>query len=432
MQALGSAIVDWLRAEGNPHPSFVVGRDTRRSGLVFEAAFCAGVCASGGHVTQAGILPTPGVAWLTKSMNATLGVVLSASHNPFQDNGIKLFGSDGYKLTDQQELTIEELLDKHLAGEASYPAADQIGTMQFDHEAGRRYLEHIKSHWPDALSLQQTKIVVDCAHGAASELGPALFAELGADVVALNNTPDGLNINENAGSLHPENLQQLVREHNAIAGLAFDGDADRLIVVDEQGEIVDGDQIMAITAMRLHKQQKLPQATVVATVMSNLGMERTLAKEGITLERTKVGDKYVIQRMRELGAAIGGEQSGHLIFADYGTTGDGMAAALQLLRVLKEEDTPLSTLANKVERYPQILKNVKVREKQPWQEIPEIRDAIAKAEELLGEEGRVFVRYSGTENKARVMVEGADSTLIHTIADDIAALFQSVLGLDNA
>lgn len=429
MQALGSAIVEWLQKEGHTQPTLIVGRDTRRSGQVLEAAFSAGVCAMGGHIVQVGVVPTPAVAWLTQSMNASLGVVLSASHNPYQDNGIKLFAADGYKLSDAQELYIEHVLETRLNGTKEYPNAEQIGSLTVDTEAKDRYLEHLLTLWPDTLSLQDTTIVVDGAHGAAYKLGPALFQKLGAKVIELGNAPDGLNINEQSGALHPEALKAHILASGASLGIALDGDADRLIVVDETGHVVDGDQIMTICATHLHQQDKLPHATVVATVMSNLGMERTLARRGIQLERTQVGDRYVIQRMKEIGATVGGEQSGHMIFSDCGTTGDGLVAALQLLQVLAHETKSLSTLAAEIERYPQILKNVYVREKKPWKDIPQLVQIIEQSEQKLGQEGRVFVRYSGTENKARVMVEGADAELIEQLATEIADVFQECLGI---
>lgn len=429
MQALGSAIVEWLQKEGHTQPTLIVGRDTRRSGQVLEAAFSAGVCAMGGHIVQVGVVPTPAVAWLTQSMNASLGVVLSASHNPYQDNGIKLFAADGYKLSDAQELYIEHVLETRLNGTKKYPNAEQIGSLTVDTEAKDRYLEHLLTLWPDTLSLQDTTIVVDGAHGAAYKLGPALFQKLGAKVIELGNAPDGLNINEQSGALHPEALKAHILASGASLGIALDGDADRLIVVDETGHVVDGDQIMTICATHLHQQDKLPHATVVATVMSNLGMERTLARRGIQLERTQVGDRYVIQRMKEIGATVGGEQSGHMIFSDCGTTGDGLVAALQLLQVLAHETKSLSTLAAEIERYPQILKNVYVREKKPWKDIPQLVQIIEQSEQKLGQEGRVFVRYSGTENKARVMVEGADAELIEQLATEIADVFQECLGI---
>lgn len=429
VQALGRAIVAWLQQEGVTAPTLVVGRDTRRSGPVFEAALCAGVCAAGGHIVLVGVVPTPAIAWLTQTKHAHLGVVLSASHNPYQDNGIKLFGPDGYKLSDEQELTIEAKLDERLSGEATFPDAGDIGTIYQDEEAAHQYLAHVKSLWPQSLSLKGMKLVVDAANGAAFHMGPTLFSELGAEVIALNHSPDGVNINEGAGSLHPETLQEQVISSGAALGLAFDGDADRLIVVDEKGQIVDGDQIMTVCGVRLHEQGELPHATIVSTVMSNLGMERALSQRGIKLERTKVGDRYVIARMRELGAVLGGEQSGHLIFAAHGTTGDGLVAAIQLLRVLVSEQKPLSELAGIMTHFPQVLINVKVREKRDWTQIPEIQSMIEASEQQLGEDGRILVRYSGTENKARVMAEGADAAMIEAAAKEIAEAFRKSLGV---
>ncbi len=428
LHSLGAAVVKRLREKGIEEPRLVLGRDTRRSGRMLESAFIAGASAMGGSILLAGILPTPAIAFLTRALKADAGVMISASHNPFQDNGIKFFGADGFKLTDEDELEIEALLIQFLKGSPEYVPAHLIGNIEEIEDAEERYLGHLLSQWPESHSLQGKKIVLDAAHGAAYSVAQRLLKKLGAEVFAIGVKPDGVNINEGVGATQPETLAKYLSQVKADLGISLDGDADRLIMIDENGQIVDGDFIMAIAAPSLFKQGRLPHATVVSTVMSNIGLERALAQEGITLIRTQVGDRYVLEKMKEIGATLGGEQSGHLIFLEHATTGDGLSAALQILQILAEEGATLSQLAAKMKRFPQVLRNVRIREKKDWRKIDDIREAVERIENLLGADGRVLVRYSGTENKARVMVEGIDERQIEQFAKEIADKFAEILG----
>jgi phosphoglucosamine mutase len=431
-KVFGAATVDWLVQggwSGSGRPTVLIGRDTRVSGTILEAAFAEGANLMGADVHFVGVIPTPGVAWLTVEEKGAVGVVISASHNPYHDNGIKLFGADGFKLADTQELAIEAKIDQFL--EAGIPAVAESGETTEDQQAHYRYLEHLKGLWPATLSLEGKTLVVDGAHGAAYELGPMLFEALGATVHAIGVKPNGVNINEGSGALDPSGLQQAVLTHGAMAGLAFDGDADRLIVVDEKGQVVDGDQIMCICGPRLSNEDGSGADRVVATVMSNMGLELALKEHGLLLDRTAVGDKYVMERMRETQALLGGEQSGHLIFLQHATTGDGLLAALKLMQFVMESGEALSALAGEMSRFPQILRNVMIREKAPWREIPSILAAVEEAEAELHGEGRVFVRYSGTENKARVMVEGKDQQQLESLVERVAAVFEQELGLHS-
>ncbi|PLX38825.1 MAG: phosphoglucosamine mutase [Deltaproteobacteria bacterium] len=405
----------------------VIGKDTRLSGYMLETALASGICSMGVDILLVGPLPTPGIAFITSSMRADAGVVLSASHNPFQDNGIKFFDHDGFKFPDD----VEEQIEEHVFGdliESIRPTATEIGKARRITDAQGRYVVHLKTKFPPHLSLEGMRIVLDCAHGAAYQTAPLVFEELGAEVIKTGVSPDGLNINRDCGSLYPDRVSKLVREHSAHLGLALDGDADRLIVVDERGEEVDGDQIMAICARKLKDAGALANNTVVATVMSNMGLDISLKEEGISLERTQVGDRYVVERMRAGGFNFGGAQSGHLVFLDHGTTGDGTLAALQLLAVMVSEGKPLSELAGVMTRYPQVLKGLMVREKLPVEDIPALALAIKSAEEELGDNGRVLVRYSGTENKLRVMVEGDSLEKINSLADDMISAADEAIG----
>ncbi|MCB9641357.1 MAG: phosphoglucosamine mutase [Myxococcales bacterium] len=426
--ATGIALVHWLRKQQAPL-RVVVGRDTRRSGSMIEAALAAGAASMGADVSLKGVLPTPAVAWLTCNEEAGAGVMISASHNPFQDNGIKLFDGKGFKLSDEVELGLEDVMKRALAGEIELPGAEEVGEITFEQGAAKRFVEQLRSAWSLEQDLSGMRVVLDAANGAGSWVGPAILEALGAEVFAIHDQPDGLNINEDCGSLSPQVLQDAVKEHGAQVGLALDGDADRLIVVDETGTVLDGDHLMMMAAIRLSRRHALPGQVLVTTVMSNLGLERALKKHGIRIERTPVGDRYVSARMRELGATLGGEQSGHLIFSDYSTTGDGLLAALQLLELMVSEDKPLSALASELQRYPQILRNFPVREKLPWREIPTLLLAVETAEAELGDEGRVLVRYSGTENKMRIMVEGPSFALIERIVQRLQKCFEAELGL---
>jgi phosphoglucosamine mutase len=399
----------------------VIGKDTRLSGYMIETALASGVCAMGGHVMLSGPIPTPAVAHLTVSMRADAGVVISASHNPFRDNGIKIFGPDGFKLPDEQELEIERLLrstdlDRH------HPTGSGIGSAQRVEDAKGRYVVYTKQTFPRDLTLDGVKIVVDGAHGAAYKVAPLVFSELGAEVIAIGCRPNGKNINRECGALYPQRAQQEVVNHAAQIGIALDGDADRVILIDDAGNMVDGDQIMALYATEQLALDALPKRTTVATVMSNLGLQRAIETAGGKLVRTAVGDRYVVEEMRREGYSFGGEQSGHLIFLDHASTGDGIVAALQVLAIMLRKRRPLSELAAKVmQRVPQILKNVTLPERRPIEQMVNLQKAIRAIETELGRDGRVLVRWSGTEPKLRVMVEGPDESRIAAFAADMVA-----------
>jgi phosphoglucosamine mutase len=408
---------------GSHRGRIVIGKDTRLSGYMLESALEAGIVSAGADVMLVGPLPTPGIAFITSSMRADAGVVISASHNPYQDNGIKIFAADGYKLPDEIEAEIEDLMaaDTGGAGTADMGKATRV------EDAAGRYVQFLKNAFPRLRTLDGVRIVVDCAHGAAYQVAPMVFAELGADVIEIGVKPNGRNINDGCGAMHPEGLAEQVKKSKAQVGVALDGDADRLILCDENGAIFDGDQAMAVLGTRMMADGKLPGNTVVATVMSNLGLERALASKGGKLLRTAVGDRYVVEAMREKGYMLGGEQSGHLVFLDQSTTGDGVLAALRVLAVMVEEGRPLSDLGRTMTRYPQVLLNFEVAEKRPIDELPTVKKAIAAAEASMGAEGRVLVRYSGTERKARVMVEGQDERSIRGHAETIAETLKRAL-----
>jgi phosphoglucosamine mutase len=431
---LGRALAYLVRSGPHRH-RIVIGKDTRLSGYMLETAIASGICSMGVDVELCGPLPTPGIAFITQSMRADAGVVISASHNPYQDNGIKFFTRDGFKLPDETELEMERLVlgspgegGGAEAFHALRPTARAIGKARRIHDAVGRYVVFLKSLFPRELSLDDLTVVVDCAHGAAYKVAPAVFEELGARVVALNVKPDGKNINDGCGAVHPEGMARAVQKHGAQLGLALDGDADRVIVADERGRIVDGDAIMAVLARALLAQGRLARKAVVATVMSNVGLERSLAEVGGLLVRTAVGDRYVVEEMRRSGCNFGGEQSGHLIFLDHVTTGDGVCAALNLMAVMLRERKPLSELARCFEPVPQALLSVAVKEKRPLETLPGVIRAIVSAEQALYGEGRVLVRYSGTENKARVLVEGPDARRIREHAETIAEELRKALG----
>jgi phosphoglucosamine mutase len=422
---LGMAIAARFRASagasgGLRRGRIVIGKDTRLSGYLFETALASGIVSMGADVLLCGPLPTPGIAFVTASMRADAGVVISASHNPYQDNGIKIFARDGFKLPDEVEAEIEALVGGQELLRMR-PGAAAIGRAVRIDDAVGRYVVFLKGTFPRDRTLEGVKVVVDCGHGAAYKVAPAVFAELGAHVIPIGCEPDGTNINEGAGALHPERMCEVVRERGADLGIALDGDADRVIVCDERGEIVDGDAVMALCATRMLARGALHRNTLVATVMSNIGLERAIAAAGGTLLRTQVGDRYVVEEMRRGGYNLGGEQSGHLVFLDHMTTGDGVVAALAVLAIMTEEQRPLSELAGCMERAPQVLVNVAVAEKRPLEALPAIQTLIDRHERALAGEGRVLVRYSGTERKARVMVEGPDEVRIRAIAEEIAA-----------
>jgi phosphoglucosamine mutase len=421
---LGRAVAERFRHAGRPG-RIVIGKDTRLSGYMLESALEAGIVSAGADVMLVGPMPTPGIAFITSSMRADAGVVISASHNPYQDNGIKLFASDGFKLPDE----VEADLERRMENPAPFGDGPEmlIGkATRIDHAEGR-YVQYLKDTFPRERTLDGIRVVVDCANGAAYRVAPLVFEELGAEVFTLGVDPNGRNINDQCGALHPEHTVAEVKRTRAEIGIALDGDADRVILTDERGQTIDGDQIMAILATRMLTRGTLPHGTVVATVMSNLGLERALNKQGGKLLRTAVGDRYVVEAMREKGLVFGGEQSGHIVFLEHSTTGDGLLAALQVLSIMVQEGRPLSELAHTMTRYPQVLLNFKVAHKRPLDELPIVRAAIAEAESALGSEGRVVVRYSGTEPKARVMIEGTDEQLIKSHADEIARVLQQAL-----
>lgn len=422
---IGLAAGSYFRTGSRRH-RVVIGKDTRLSGYIYETALTSGLCASGMDVFLVGPLPTPAIAFLTRNMRADFGIVISASHNPYHDNGIKFFDSQGFKLQDKVEDCIAEMvLDP--AWEWDYPAPDAVGRSFRINDAPGRYIVSIKNSFPAAMTLDGVRVVLDCANGANYKVAPMALKELGAEVISIGVEPDGLNINHQVGSLHPDVVAAKVRETRADIGLALDGDADRLIVVDEKGNTLDGDQIMAICALDLMQKNRLPGNILVGTVMSNMALEAFMAGHGGRLVRTQVGDRYVVEAMREHGAVLGGEQSGHLIFMEYGTTGDGLLAALQLLRIMREREQPISALADLLKLWPQRLVNVPVKSKRPFDEVSAIMEAKACAERELGGRGRVLLRYSGTEALARVMVEGEDEADVDRLTGMLADAVQSSL-----
>jgi phosphoglucosamine mutase len=401
---------------GSHRHRVVIGKDTRLSGYMMESALVAGFTSVGMDVVLLGPMPTPAVAMLTRSMRADLGVMISASHNPFADNGIKLFGPDGYKLSDDDELAIEALLEREVA----LVEPQRIGRAKRIEDARGRYVHFAKSTFPEQLRLDGLKIVVDCANGAAYHVAPDALWELGAEVIPLGVAPDGTNINAACGSTHPQLLQETVVASGADIGLALDGDADRLIVVDEAGKVIDGDQLMALIALDQQRQGLLKGNGVVATVMSNLGLERHLAAAGLTLHRTKVGDRYVLEAMRERGCNVGGEQSGHIILTDHATTGDGLVAGLQILAAMVGQGQPASALLRQFEPVPQLLKNVRFKGGAPL-DAPDVKAVIADAERRIDGRGRLVIRKSGTEPLIRVMAEGDDRHEVEEVVDAICA-----------
>lgn len=406
----------------------LIGKDTRRSGYLFENALVAGICSVGADAYVVGPLPTPGIAFSTLGMRADAGVVISASHNPFADNGIKIFGADGFKLPDELEQRIEELIANPQPLYDKLAKGADIGRAFRIDDAWGRYVVKLKHSFPHDLQLDGLKIAVDCGNGAAYKVAPAVFEELGAKVVSVNCRPDGENINDNCGALHPQELARTVVEQGCDVGLALDGDADRLILVDERGQIVDGDHLMAICAMRMKKEGHLRGNTLVATVMSNFGLEIALRDHGIQLVRTDVGDRQVVECMRRNGYNLGGEQSGHLVFLDHATTGDGTLAALQVIAIAVREGKKISELAQAMRPVPQVLINLAVREKPPIASLTAVSGTITAAEKELAGLGRVLVRYSGTERKCRVMVEGADEAMVQAHAQRIADSVTQAIG----
>jgi len=421
--ALGASAAHTL---GRGHtPRFIIGRDTRVSGTLLESALAAGLCSMGAQVVTAGVVPTPAVASIARTQNFDAGIVISASHNPFADNGIKFFGGDGYKLDDALEAEIEAQLAQVEMWDR--PSGAAVGRLAHDTGLAGLYAGHLEGTL-EGISLAGMKIVLDGANGANFALAPRVVSDLGAEVVALNCAPNGININADCGSLHPEEMMQRTVSEGADLGLAFDGDADRVILSDEQGRKVDGDRVMLLVGRHLAAQGKLANSTVVGTIMSNMGLEVALRESGLTLLRTAVGDRYVSEAMRRDGHVLGGEKSGHLIFGHLTTTGDGLLTALQVLKVMRETGQSLSALADQMTEYPQVLLGVKVRDRQSWASDPDIGKAIKAAEAQLAGRGRLNVRASGTEKLVRVMAEGPDQAEIDVLAHEITALVQKKVG----
>lgn len=405
-----------LYRRGSHHHRVVIGKDTRLSGYMIENALTSGLLAAGMDVFLFGPVPTPAVSMLTRSMRADLGIMISASHNPYADNGIKIFGPDGFKLSDEQELEIERMLDDPSLMTVAAP--DTIGRAKRIEDAQARYIEFAKRTYPKDMTLDGLRVVIDTANGAAYKVAPTALWELGAEVVQIGDEPNGVNINDGCGSTHPEAMCAKVRELRADIGIALDGDADRVIIADDKGQVVDGDQLMALIATSWAKRGELRGGGLVATIMSNLGLERYLADQKLTLARTKVGDRYVVEHMRAHGHNVGGEQSGHIVLSDFSTTGDGLLAALQVLAEVKRQDRPVSEVCNLFTPLPQVLKNVKFKQGAPLQDNA-VRSMIAEAEARLGNSGRLVIRPSGTEPVIRVMAEGDDEGLVVRIVDEL-------------
>ncbi|MCB2225220.1 MAG: phosphoglucosamine mutase [Desulfarculaceae bacterium] len=430
--AIGQGVAHVL-GTGDQRRRVILGKDTRLSGYMFENALVAGLCSMGRDVLVVGPLPTPAVAFLSRNMRCAAGIVISASHNPYQDNGIKVFGRDGFKLPDAVEAEMEDFALKMLeaGGNGQGPQPGRVGRARRIDDARGRYIVFLKNSFPVEYTLDGLTVAIDCAHGATYQVAPAVFSELGAEVAVIGAEPDGTNINAGVGALHPEGLAALVKENKANIGLAFDGDGDRLIMVDEKGEVVDGDEVMAICADHLMTAGRLNHATLVATVMSNLGLELCLRERGIRMLRTKVGDRYVVEAMRKGGYNLGGEQSGHILFLDHNTTGDGIASALQVLSVMVQTGKPLSELKSIMTRLPQVLINLPVKRKPPLAEQPALVKAMKAQEERLGEEGRLLLRYSGTEPKLRIMVEATDPALMEQVAEELKQVVIKTLGSES-
>ncbi len=427
--ALGRAFGIWLR-QNNPEGRIrvVIGKDTRLSCYIYENALISGLCSMGIDTLMVGPLPTPGVAFITRAYRADAGVVISASHNPFHDNGIKFFTADGYKFPDELEIKIEKMIEDGNF-ERYLPADHNIGKNSKIDDADGRYIEFVKATLPRRFSLKNIRVVLDCANGAAFRVAPIAFKELDAEVFSENCQPNGLNINEHCGALHVESLRKCVLERRSDVGIAFDGDGDRVIMVDEQGNIIDGDTILAICAKDLKERKALENNCVVGTIMSNFGLVKCMADLKINFVQSQVGDRYVINKMLEHKANLGGEQSGHLIFADHNTTGDGLVSALQVMRIMKESGKKLSELAKIIERYPQVLVNIKVTSKPKIDEIPGLTKAIEKIQQKLQNKGRVLIRYSGTENVCRVMLEGPSDSCCEQYAQSLADIIKEQIGL---
>ncbi len=425
--ALGRAVTSYFQQNFSKKPLIIIGKDTRLSCYMLEQAFSAGVCSQGGRAILTGPLPTPGVAFVTQSMRADAGVMISASHNSFEDNGIKIFDRTGHKLPDEIELELEKMiLDPTLIPQK---VGAQLGNAKRLDEVIGRYIVHTKAALSPQYSLEGLRIVVDGANGAGYKLGPTVFEELGAEVIALGNTPNGTNINDGCGALYPQACADAVKKYRADLGVCLDGDGDRLTIVDHFGTIIHGDKLIGLCGKFLKDNQEIgPTNEVVGTVMSNFGLEYYLKKHGLNFIRTQVGDRYIVEHMRHSGALFGGEPSGHLVFKKYSTTGDGILGALKVIESIKFYDRDLSELVSEIELFPQEMKNVRVAKRVPFEEVPEIKEAMVKAEDKLGKEGRILLRYSGTEALARVMVEGRDQKLVLSLCDELVKVVSKELG----
>lgn len=425
---LGQAIGIYFSRK-QAHPKILIGKDTRRSGYMLEQALCSGICSVGVDAFFLGPLPTPGIAYLTRGLRASAGIVISASHNPFYDNGIKIFSADGYKLPDEVEDELEALAQAHHSFADSAPTGAQIGTAKRIEDAIGQYAVFLKEQFPKHLTLEGLRIVIDCANGAGYRVAPKVFGELGAEIFVIGNEPNGTNINEHCGALYAQSLREKVLLYKADIGIALDGDADRIVMVDEKGELIDGDEILAACGINMLKKGKLRGNTIVSTVMSNMGLEVALEKHGGKLLRTKVGDRYVMDAMRQGDYTLGGEQSGHLIFRDSSTTGDGVLAGLKFLEIMIEEGRRASELRTTMERFPQLIRNVKVKEKIPVEKLPAFSAALAANEATIAGRGRIIFRYSGTESLARIMVEGSDRDEIEKMAIDLSQVLNDSIDL---
>ena len=425
---LGKALAHVLRKMNkHSHPKIILGKDTRLSGYIFEQAISSGLTSMGADVYLVGPLPTPAIAFITKNMRADAGIVISASHNPYTDNGIKIFDRNGFKLPDKKEIIIEDLILKD--NDPDFSAHNiEIGKANRIDDAAGRYVVFVKKTFPENMNLEGLKIVLDCANGAAYKVAPLALSELGAEIICIGINPDGKNINTNCGSLNPELLIKNVLDNKADIGIALDGDADRVIFCDEKGNIANGDKILAICTQEMIERGQLKKKEIVSTVMSNMGLELYLKDMGIKLHRANVGDRYVVELMKEKGINLGGEQSGHIIFLDHTTTGDGLLASMQVLAIMKRMEKQLSELVKDIELFPQVLKNIEISDKKPLETIPGLSSMINDYENSLGTKGRINIRYSGTEQLARVMVEGEDLKNINSIASDITELLQQEIG----
>jgi phosphoglucosamine mutase len=423
---LGRAAAYLFKNKAGRH-RIVIGKDTRLSGYMLESALTSGICSMGVDVLLVGPFPTPGIAFLTRSLRADAGVVISASHNPFEDNGIKFFSRDGLKLPDPMEHEMEDLIFSGRI-DAIRPTADAIGKAFRVDDAEGRYIEFVKNSLPKRLTLEGLTVVIDCANGAAYKVAPTILRELDAKVIVRGDEPDGMNINQGCGSTHPDVIQKMVQKHQADVGIAHDGDADRAVFSSEKGELVNGDQVMAALAMAMKRTQRLNKNTLVTTVMSNMGLDRAMKKAGIRVVKTAVGDRYVLERMLQDGYNFGGEQSGHLIFLDYNTTGDGLITAVQVLALMKTTGKSLSELAKCMTIYPQVLVNVRVKERRDLSSLPRVKQHIARLEKKLDGTGRLLIRYSGTEPLVRIMIEGERETEIQKWADDLADILRNAIG----